>query len=450
MLALAHAVWILAAMRQIIFRLPIVDWPIYGFGLMLFVAFVACSWVASRRARREGVPPEVVQDLALWIFVAGIVGARIAYMRQYGLPLSHFFLFWEGGLIFYGSFIGGIVGYLIAQRFLLRPRGISAWKVADLLAPTIALGLFFGRIGCLLNGCCYGNVACGHCPAIHFPMSAPPRYAYTQAGLQTAAGFLLDDRDDVSDPRSLVAEVEPASPAWNAGLRKGDRVVGFDGRPNAILVEPRSNDREATDALFGKLGERGRRIDQSNRGWRVVYDSFDDYRADLPTWNDCLGERRYAVSDLLPNYLTLDWPRGKIDLQLDVARPGNESAVSLPPFAPTSLGLHPTQVYESVSTLLLFLLLSAYYPFRRRDGEVIALFLLCYSVHRYLNEMLRNDTNPVAFGLTLSQNGSIVFFLVGVVLLAWLRLQPAQYQTVSIQAAGQPTSSSADTSSGLD
>src|SRR5262245_4251226 len=115
-------------MRQVLFRIPIrvFDWlpawlpdylPIYGFGMMLFVAFVVCTWLAGRRAKKQGVPKEVMQDLAIWLFVGGLVGARIVYMIQYGRPLSEFFMIWQGGIVFYGSVIGGVLGYLLAYRF---------------------------------------------------------------------------------------------------------------------------------------------------------------------------------------------------------------------------------------------------------------------------------------------------------------------------------------------
>src|SRR5205085_290578 len=120
--------------------------------------------------------------------------------------------------------------------------------------------------------------------------------------------------------------------------------------------------------------------------------------------------------------LVRNWPRGKTDLALTVER-GNQE-IDLPPFEPRTLGLHPTQLYESVSTFLLFLLLTAYYPFRRRPGEVMILFMLCYALHRFINEMLRNDTDPVAFGMTLSQNGSILVFAAGLVLAWWLWRSP--------------------------
>ena len=77
--------------------------------------------------------------------------------------------------------------------------------------------------------------------------------------------------------------------------------------------------------------------------------------------------------------------------------------------------------------LLLFLLLSAYYPFKRHDGTIAALFLLLYPLHRFLNELLRNDTQTVKFGMTLSQNGSILIFLAGVVVMIWCVTRPVDY-----------------------
>jgi phosphatidylglycerol---prolipoprotein diacylglyceryl transferase len=71
----------------------------------------------------------------------------------------------------------------------------------------------------------------------------------------------------------------------------------------------------------------------------------------------------------------------------------------------------------------LFLLMLAYMPFRRHDGEVMVLFMLGYAVHRFLNECLRDDTKPVAFGMTLSQNISVVVFAAGLVLALWIWLR---------------------------
>src|SRR5438094_8837212 len=107
-------------MRQVLFRLPIGEngWPINAFGAMLFCAFVACIWMATRRARKVGIAPEVIQDLALWIFGAGILGARLAYIALFVEPKSvaDFFMtlisIWDGGIILYGGVIGELIGYL--------------------------------------------------------------------------------------------------------------------------------------------------------------------------------------------------------------------------------------------------------------------------------------------------------------------------------------------------
>src|SRR5262245_27871906 len=98
-------------MLQVLWRIPIGQdgVPIYGFGMMLFLAFLACTWLASRRADLEGIPRDTVQDLAIWIFVGGLLGARITYLlNQPGqLNVWQFLkqlpLIWEGGIVFYGS-----------------------------------------------------------------------------------------------------------------------------------------------------------------------------------------------------------------------------------------------------------------------------------------------------------------------------------------------------------
>jgi phosphatidylglycerol:prolipoprotein diacylglycerol transferase len=347
-------------MQQVLFRIPGLGIPIYGFGVMLFCTFIACIWVASRRARLVGINPIHIQDLAVWIFVGGILGARVVFMIQYHEDPWNFFKIWQGGLVFYGSAIGGVIGYALAYYFVIRKQGLSTWKLADVIAPAAAVGLCLGRVGCLLNGCCYGNVACSHCPALHFYLSSPPRYSLVKTGLQTPAGFTLAE----GRGPAIVADVEPHSPAEEAGLHAGDDIVNADGQV----------------------------ITSANDLWR---------------------------------YMLEDWPRGKKDLALTVRRAGNE--IALPAFVPRTLGLHPTQVYESISMVLLLLVLLAYFPLRRHDGELMVLFILGYSVHRFLNEMLRNDTDPVLGNLTLSQVGSIFFLVVGLGLAIWLWRQPAQY-----------------------
>jgi phosphatidylglycerol:prolipoprotein diacylglycerol transferase len=352
------------------------DVPIHGYGAMLFLAFVSCTWLACWLAVRQGIPREPIQDLAIWVFISGIVGARITFMLQYHDRFTspwQFFFVWDGGLVFYGSFFGGAVGFLLAYRFQLRRHGIRFWQMADICACCLALGLCLGRVGCLLNGCCYGNVACPDCPGISFPMYAESRVKMTAKGYQTAAGFILDERAD----GRTVGKVEKDSPADRAGLRAGDVI-------EKVIAGPR---------------------------WIV-------------------GDRAWDIRDGrdLNTALVRDWPRGAKTLSLVVRRqgPGAWVEVPLPDFEPWTIRLHPTQVYESISMALLLMLLLAYLPFRRHEGEAIALFMICYAVHRFLNEILRDDTDLFADGMTLSQNISLLIFAAGVVIWLWLWLGPGR------------------------
>lgn len=159
-------------MRQVLFHIPGTSVPVYGFGALLLVAFFAATWLLGRLARRQGLDPQRLTDLALWIFLWGIVGARIFYMvehpEEFDSPLS-FFKIWQGGIVFYGSVMAGIVVFL----YYTHVHQLPPWKVLDAFAATTALGIGIGRLGCLLNGCCWGKPT--NLPwAIRFPRASIP------------------------------------------------------------------------------------------------------------------------------------------------------------------------------------------------------------------------------------------------------------------------------------
>ena len=143
---------------------------IYWYGVFVALGFLAGLWTASRRALRHGIRAESIVDLGPWLILGTLVGARGLYVLSYwredfaGKPFWQIFNIRGGGLVFYG----GLIGASLACVLYVRWKKLPLWKTADILAPSIALGHAFGRIGCLMNGCCYGR-ACALPWAIQFP-----------------------------------------------------------------------------------------------------------------------------------------------------------------------------------------------------------------------------------------------------------------------------------------
>jgi phosphatidylglycerol:prolipoprotein diacylglycerol transferase len=266
-------------MRQVLFTIPIFGGiKVFGYGAMLVLAFVGSTWLATWRARREKLDPEVILDMAFWIFFIGLVGARLFYCLQYWGHGIHSVIdvvqYWKGGIVYYGGVLGGTIAFFVYRHF--RPFPLRPYF--DAIAPAIMVGTLFGRLGCFLNGCCYGDV-CNLPWAVSFPKPSPP---------------------------------------W-------------------------------------------------------------DY----------------------------EFARGLI-----------------PAGATHSLPLHPTQLYSALDALVILVLLSAFYPLRRRDGEVLGLLMITYPITRFLIEYLRNDEGVFFAGLTISQNISVVLLLGGFAYWFWLSRLP--------------------------
>lgn len=130
---------------------------IHSYGVALAAAFVgAFLWIRHECAKR-GISTEIATDLLLAAAVGGIAGARAAYViAHWGYFAKHLVdivKLDQGGLVFYGGVAGGAAGAILVVRL----RGLRLAQTADMAAPALALGAAIGRIGCLLNGCCYGR-----------------------------------------------------------------------------------------------------------------------------------------------------------------------------------------------------------------------------------------------------------------------------------------------------
>jgi len=164
-----------------------------GYVTMLFIGFIAATWVAVRNARRAGLSARRILECAMVSYTGALVGAYLlgaisnflTWVAEGGNLLE---IFWTG-LHAYGGFIGGIgAGYL----YLRRKEGERSTEYLDLMAPVLGLGTFFTRLGCLLAGCCFGRIHYGF-PGVRLWASGP-------AGLQQKSQGLLSPEAQLSLP----------------------------------------------------------------------------------------------------------------------------------------------------------------------------------------------------------------------------------------------------------
>lgn len=158
------------------------------YGLCVAAGFASGYTLAQTRASRVGLPAEAPGDLVVGAMVGGIVGARLLYVLQnwreeFSGRVLDVLKIYQGGLVFYGGFLGAFLVIL----FLCRRRHWPYLLVGDLLAPCLPLGHAFGRVGCFLNGCCFGRPHTGllsiHYPGLVDGMINGPLYVQRQQGL---------------------------------------------------------------------------------------------------------------------------------------------------------------------------------------------------------------------------------------------------------------------------
>jgi len=258
--------------------------PVFGYGFMMFLGFVSATTIASHRATKAGIPDGAIWDLTFWVFLLGIGGARAWYVIQYhqdyfgpGISPLKLISLPDGGLVFYGGMVGGTIALLV----FCRVRQIPLLKLCDIAITSVFIGMMFGRMGCFLNGCCWGD-ACDLPWAVTFP---------------------------------------PESVPFDAEVKRG-------------LI-----------------------------------------------FKDALGSRP----------------------------------------------LHPTQIYSALNALVLAILTYCYYPYRRRDGAVLAVGWLTYPISRFTIEFLRNDEGGQwGTPFTPAQLFSFGMFATGLVFLWYVSRQPAR------------------------
>ncbi|QEG24637.1 prolipoprotein diacylglyceryl transferase [Mariniblastus fucicola] len=205
---------------------------IRGYGMMLMLAVLSGMSIVFYRCRKIGYPTEHIFRLAVAMILCGMLGARLFFVIQnhdhFFKPeaslietVSGIFDMVGGGLVVYGSMIGA----LLASALVVWKWKLPVWMTADLIAPGMALGLAIGRIGCLLNGCCWGGVCDVQLPAIEFPAGSP---AYMQ---QLYSGELLGiETEAIANEPGFFRVTDPGNGVGKEiGLTEGETISVYTG-----------------------------------------------------------------------------------------------------------------------------------------------------------------------------------------------------------------------------
>lgn len=372
-------------MYPVLFTIPGINLDLPGYGFAMMVAFLLAIYWATDRCVRSGGNPDVILNCGFLALLCGVGGARamyvIHYWKDFAAHESIPAILWaivdvrRGGLEVYGGLIATIVGTLAYLFFW----GHSVRWYLDMIAPSAAVGMAIGRIGCFLNGCCWGGLAPDLPWAVQFPHGSP---AQTQQWSDRLPGAAL--------PAELLIQAQFGNGATAAPLPREVLRISADrlDAACAALTASRATTSELERSLAAaKDPDERRRIESDLRA----------AQRDAGTLK--LSPQEHMACDAMAKFhLT-----GNDIHRLAHAHP--------------SLPVHPTQLYATVALGTLAIALSMLYWRRTRDGQVIAALLVVEPLTRWTLEVLRAD-NPIdSAGMTVSQLIAVCLSASGVV---WL------------------------------
>lgn len=437
--------------------------PIRGYGVFLMLAIAISTLLTIWRAKRRwNYPADAILGIVFVAAFCGICGARLFYVVEYwpdvraatlGATLINIVDVTNGGLVVYGSILGGIaavIGYLAFKK-------LPILATLDLFAPALLLGVSIGRIGCLMNGCCFG----GPCDApwgVVFPAGSPAHQLQMEEGATSLYGLTLalperstqtvqtaqtaedaqtvptaDAKKDVLPLKGAhknlatetfapvyVAAVDPGSAAEEAGIVPGARICELGLVPRGLL---------AADAKARRAEIRRYRPENNAQVfyfflhiwagspdvdvWAVVQD---------PPTVDATDQTAQTEKSETTQPAAATVSTVKTD---KTASTGKLREIVFRPAPSTARPVHPTQLYSSATAFLLCLVLLGIGRVVKRDGLVFAFLLILYPINRFCLELIRVDEESfLGTGLTVSQCVSLGLLTVGFALFVWLKSTP--------------------------
>ncbi len=375
-------------MHPELFTIPGIAHTIKSYGFALMIGFLTAVWFAMRRSLRVKANPDIVLNLSFVSLICGVAGARLFFVIHYwqvsfARQTNHFLAIIdlrEGGLEFLGGLLGafgGIIIYLALKKESIR-------LYLDILAPGAMWGLAFGRIGCFLNGCCFGGL-CDAPWAVSFPFGSPAHVKQWENRQVHVPAELVNT---ASTPVSVVSAAV-LNMSDQQRRRPERRVADLEkSLATAKASDPTGKD---TRKLEAELAAAKKSLEKFKRDKRLR--ELDNAQLYPSRVNPA---RRTSVSEL--------------EQLAAIAR---------------SLPVHPTQLYSAIHAFLLSGLLSALFYRRKRHGMVIGVMFLFYPVARVILETIRIDNPHDTAGLTVSQFlGLVIFFSAAAYLFVLYRYLP--------------------------
>ncbi len=390
--------------------------PIRGYGVFLTLAILLAALLTIRRGLKKwNYPTDTILTIIFVVAFFGLLGARLFYVVQYWRDvegatfretLINVLDITSGGLVVYGSILGGcvaIIAYLALKR-------LPILATLDLFAPSLALGIAIGRLGCLMNGCCFGG-PCDMPWGIEFPPGSPAYVQQTNEGVISLYGLKLAPPKVETEEETtffslkgkhaslasevpapvIVESVDPGSAAEEVGIKPGDRICETGLAPK---------DWTSKDSKSNARTKIPRYRPQNNA---QVFYFF------LNIWNNDPN------SDVL--LVLQEPPKGESRQEM--------KTVVFHPTPTRAKPVHPTQIYSSLSSLLVCGLLLLIARFAKRDGVVAAGFFIFYPINRFCLETIRTDEESFfGTGLTISQCVSLALLTVGIIFLAYVLIAP--------------------------
>lgn len=385
-------------MYPTMFEIPFLpDWlaDVKSYGVMMTIAFLTGIWMACKRAVKSHGDPDIVLNMGFIALVCGIVGARIMYVAHYwdtrfanqASPILAAFDIRAGGLEFLGGPILTVPALMIYLRYVAK---VSMRWYLDFSIPALPWGLALTRIGCFLNGCCWGAVCIDEHSVQRDQASIPwaVRFPYGSPAMIQQFRF-----GQIAIPKELIV-ITPLGESYP--LRR-EQIEDAQEAENEIGVE-------------------------QFRAYQTAHRKLEEQLAQGAQPAEIAGLRKESAA-ALSEYVKVNPLAGQVFVQCDrFGLTPAELRVLADQYR--SKPVHPAQLYAVINGLLLSGLLSLIFYYRRRHGVLLGVFLLIYPVSRFLLELIRQD-NPLDYGgLTISQFLGLCVSLLGAVYMWYIYRLP--------------------------